>query len=354
MIPSLRERDGKLIENWYVACLSRELGQKTPLARRIYDTPLVVFRDESGQARALPDRCLHRHAKLSEGTLENGRLRCPYHGWTYDREGSVVEIPSEGPHPTTTKSRPCLQPLRSIEQDGCIWVWMGAQLPGAPPPFRFPSSERPDWISYFMVTDFENEVTHLAENFMDVPHTVFVHRGWFRRRSMKQVPIRVEAANASVLVTYNQPQDAIGFTRWILNPGNQPMTHTDRFISPNITRVDYDYNQRSGFIITSQITPISTLKSRVYTQITYRLAGPRVLGKLLEPFLRFYTRRVIQQDVEIMQNQGSNFREDMSNRFHGTDADVVHIAIERQRALGISADPALQTWSQTWEKTIWI
>ncbi len=31
-----------------------------------------------------------------------------------------------------------------------------------------------------MITDFPNEVTNLAENFMDVPHTVYVHRGWFR------------------------------------------------------------------------------------------------------------------------------------------------------------------------------
>ena len=62
---------------------------------------------------------------------------------------------------------------------------MGSQPPPGPPPFRFPSHELSSWNSYFMITDFENEVGNLAENFMDVPHTIFVHKGWFRKQSLQ-------------------------------------------------------------------------------------------------------------------------------------------------------------------------
>src|SRR4051794_36943831 len=184
--PTLRERDGKLIENWYVACLIRELTPKKPLGRMIYDKPLVLFRNEKGEAACLPDRCLHRHAQLSEGVMLEGKLGCPYHGWVYDSSGRVVEVPSEGPEGAKDE-RKCSQSGRNlrlktypvVEQDGCVWVWLGEGEPRTKrPPFRFPHQGEKGWASYFMITDFDNEVTNLAENFMDVPHTVFVHAGW--------------------------------------------------------------------------------------------------------------------------------------------------------------------------------
>ena len=47
----LRDRDGALVENWYVACRSEELTSRKPLGRMIYDTPLALFARESPDAR---------------------------------------------------------------------------------------------------------------------------------------------------------------------------------------------------------------------------------------------------------------------------------------------------------------
>lgn len=330
-MPTLRERDKNLVENWYVACLSTELGKSKPIRRIIYDSPLVLFRSLEGKAVCLPDRCLHRHAQLSKGKVFDGKIGCPYHGWVYDSQGYVVEVPSE------KAARPCekdglrLSPKVAVEQDGCVWVWMGEENPkDNSPPFRFPHFEDSKWGQYFMTTDFDNEVTHLAENFMDVPHTVFVHRGWFRTMAKKKVDIDVETAEGSVLVTYNQSMDSIGFTGRILNPKNEPMIHTDRFILPNLTRVDYNFGSSNSFIIISQCTPVSTLKSRVYTRIIYRLGA---FTGILKPFFKFYTRQVIEQDVKIMAIQGENFKIDFETDFKATEADVVHAAIEKLRHL---------------------
>jgi len=348
----LKARDGALINNWYVACLIRELKPKKPLQRVIYDSPFVLFRDSSGKAVCLPDRCLHRHAPLSKGVVIDGCLACPYHGWTYNSQGVVVEVPSEGPQGKRLHENLKLKSLPVVEQDECVWVWMGEGEPKTKlPPFRFPHFEDGSWAHYFMITDFENEVTHLVENFMDVPHTVFVHAGWFRNVKFKPVPITVETKAASVLVTYRQPQDKIGFTGRILNPKSEPMTHTDHFFMPNLTRVDYGFGSKNSFIIISQCTPVSALKSRVYTAIIYRI-GP--FTHLLKPFMRFYTRQVIEQDVRIMAIQAESFRHDFTCRFHATDADVVHQAIEKLREMGIKGDPRLFDLQETTEKEIWI
>jgi phenylpropionate dioxygenase-like ring-hydroxylating dioxygenase large terminal subunit len=350
MISPLRERDGALVRNWYIACLSRELGANRTLARLIYDTALVLFRDEAGRAVCLPDRCLHRATPLSEGRVSSGCLSCPYHGWRYDGRGRVCEIPAEGPQ-AAIPSALAHKPFPCIESDGCIWVWMGDGEPEGKP-CRFPFVERKEWSHYFMVTDFENEVTNLVENFMDVPHTVFVHRGWFRRRSRLRVPIQVKVSEGTVLVTYLETGDAIGFSGRVLNPRGEPMTHTDQFIGPQVTRVDYGFGQRQRFMIMSQCTPVSTLHTRVYTLIAFCL-GP-LLNPLLKPFLRYYTRQVIEQDVRIMSCQARNLRGDMAPAFRSTGADLVHLRIERLRDLARRGAPAWRTIAESHEGALWI
>ena len=325
----LVDRCGTLREHWYVAALSRQLTATRPRAATIMDVPLALFRDAEGRARALLDRCLHRNAPLSQGAVFDGCLGCPYHGWTYDGEGRLVIVPSEGHEPSP---RPGMAvrgyPVR--EQDGLVWVYMGDPARAADrQPFRMPHAGEPGWSSYFMLTEFDGDVTDLVENFMDVPHTEFVHAGWFRSaKGARPVEVSLERTADAVHVEYFKPDDSIGFTRWLLNPDRQPMTHTDRFFMPNVTRVDYMWGARRGFVITSQITPITATRAMVYTAITFRFGAFTPLARLLLPA---YTRHVIRQDVDIMRLQTANLARFGGRCFHGTAADAIHRAIESLR-----------------------
>ncbi|RYG75809.1 aromatic ring-hydroxylating dioxygenase subunit alpha, partial [bacterium] len=53
---------------WYLAAWAKEVGTK-PLARRICNEPVVLFRTLDGVAAALLDSCAHRGAPLSLGTV---------------------------------------------------------------------------------------------------------------------------------------------------------------------------------------------------------------------------------------------------------------------------------------------
>src|ERR1041385_5261181 len=68
-----------LRDYWYIACAASRLGA-APLAIKVLDQELVVFKDASGGAHALLDRCCHRGARLSLGTVTDGALACGYHG----------------------------------------------------------------------------------------------------------------------------------------------------------------------------------------------------------------------------------------------------------------------------------
>jgi phenylpropionate dioxygenase-like ring-hydroxylating dioxygenase large terminal subunit len=346
---NLINRDGNLINGWYIACLSYELKNK-PIQRTIYDTNIALYRNNDGVACAIVDQCLHRAAKLSSGFVEDGFLVCPYHGWSYDQVGNVENVPSEGDK--QLKGKRCQKAFKVIEREGVIWLWMGElEKLSTDHLWSFPNFSKPGWVHYIMITDFNNEVTNLAENFMDVPHTVFVHKGWFRNKTLTEVPITVETKNGGVLVTYHQDKDAIGvLIRKLLNPKNEPMKHTDHFIFPNITNVEYSFGANYKYVINSQITPVSSMKSRVYTYIAYHIP---FIGKLIEPFIHFYTRQVIEQDVWIMDVQSSNLNPNLPTKFLSTPADEPHLQIERLRSLGISGEDVYMVEKKT-ETTIWI
>lgn len=329
-----RERWGDLGNAWYAACRSDELRKSQPRSSTVLGVRLALWRRQDGRPAAVHDRCLHRNARLSAGDVFDGCLGCPYHGWTYDGEGRLVGVPSLGPGESPPALALPSYPVR--EERGLVWVWVGDRDPATLPdrqPFPMPHWDEPGWGAYYMTTRFANDVTNLVENFMDVPHTVYVHRGWFRSPRRHPIPTRVERTRDSVLVTYEQPRDAIGFTDRLMNPRGLPLTHTDKFYLPNTTRVDYlwgDAHERHAraFVITSTCTPVGERDTLVYTLISYKLGLFNHLARL---WLPPYTRRVITQDVEIMTNQGESLSHHGEPVFHGTAADEIHEHIEALR-----------------------
>ncbi len=115
---------------WQPAALVEELPEGgPPLPVRIFGEDLVLFRDERGQPGLLGLHCSHRGADLSYGRLEDGGLRCIYHGWLYDVQGRCLEQPGE-PAGSTFHERIRHRAYPCVERSGVIWTFMG---PGAPP-----------------------------------------------------------------------------------------------------------------------------------------------------------------------------------------------------------------------------
>jgi phenylpropionate dioxygenase-like ring-hydroxylating dioxygenase large terminal subunit len=69
-------------------------------------------------------RCSHRGASLEYGKVEERGLRCCYHGWLYDVEGNILDMPLEPPHNPFLKQlqHPCY-PVR--EFSGLLFAYMG-------------------------------------------------------------------------------------------------------------------------------------------------------------------------------------------------------------------------------------
>ena len=158
---------------WHPVALSEELPPDGPLPVKIMSEDLVLFRDDHGQLGLLGLHCAHRRADLSYGRVENGGLRCLYHGWLYDRHGRCLEQPCEPPEKRfCEKVHQTAYPCE--EHAGIIFAYMG---PGEPPlfpayePFLAPPG-------HVLVTKIFHECNYFQANEgnLDPSHVSYLHR----------------------------------------------------------------------------------------------------------------------------------------------------------------------------------
>ena len=327
----------KLKNYWYIAAPSADLKEE-PIRCCVEGEILVLFRDASGTSHALEDRCLHRGMALSSGRVRGGCIECPYHGWQYAGDGSLLCVPAlcDG------EPIPHLKAIRYpvAERDDHIWVWIGDEPP-VTEPFHFPRHGEKGWSSFFMHTRFEAPVEACLENFLDVPHTIFVHPGLFRGASQKATRARVRQLRDFVEAEFLDEGALQGLGPRLLFPRGTTMKHTDRFILPSISRVDYAFGDEYGFTITSQCTQRTAGAVDVTTAITWRLPIPRWCDLAVKPFLMRYCRKVIGQDVKMLEIQGRQWKELGASHCH-TKADLLGrsiSALRRRAAEGLPNAP---------------
>lgn len=306
-----------LEDDWYIACESRALRRR-PGAVTLFDSPVVLFRDAAGRPHALEDRCLHRGAPLSQGRVTDNALECPYHGWRYTGDGRVAEIPA-APQDSAPPADACLRSYPCLEQDGYVWVCpSGSPARDAPIPFAH-LGER-GWTSFRMRTRFEAPVDACLENFLDCPHATFVHRFWFRAPTAKPVKtITHTLADGASTEYFEEPREKSVI--WsLLSAKHAHMRHTDRFIAPATSRVDYEFSDGRYYIITSSCTPIGAHETQVYTVISFRFGR---IGALVRLFFEPLSHLIIRQDTKMLRLQQANLRRFGGPPFRVTEQDVL-------------------------------
>jgi len=169
-------RCGDLLRRyWQPAALSEELPHGgPPIPVRLLGEDLVLFRDDRERPGLLDRRCSHRGTDLSYGCVEEGGLRCPYHGWLYDVSGICLEQPGEPPG-SDFKSKIRHPAYRCQEVAGIIFTYMGPGEPPLLPAYEFltvPEAHR------FLPTKSLHECNYLQgnEGNLDPGHTPFLHR----------------------------------------------------------------------------------------------------------------------------------------------------------------------------------
>jgi phenylpropionate dioxygenase-like ring-hydroxylating dioxygenase large terminal subunit len=133
---------------WLPFLLAEELPTPdcAPLRVRLLGEDLVAFRDTNGELGLLDRHCPHRRADLYFARNEQCGLRCVYHGWKFDVDGNVLDMPAEPPN-TPLKQDIKIKSYPVREWGGVIWAYMGerAHMPATPPELEWglvPATQR--------------------------------------------------------------------------------------------------------------------------------------------------------------------------------------------------------------------
>lgn len=158
---------------WYPVAFSADLKDDTMVPLDCFEEPWVLFRGKDGKPGCVQNTCAHRACPLHLGSVNEGRIQCPYHGWEYSTDGKCEKMPSTRLLNAKIKAIPC------FEQDGMIWIWPGDD----PPTADIPSLLPPPGFQIHAEIVIELPVEHglLLDNLLDLAHAPFTHTSTFAK-----------------------------------------------------------------------------------------------------------------------------------------------------------------------------
>jgi phenylpropionate dioxygenase-like ring-hydroxylating dioxygenase large terminal subunit len=153
---------------WQPVAMASELDD-LPLAVRILGEDLVLFRDRSGRTGLLHRHCSHRGASLEYGIVMECGIKCCYHGWHYDIDGTILDLPSE-PAGSPIRHKVVQGAYPTREHDGIIFAYLG------------PPAKQPDFPIYDTMRMADTEA---------IPFSLSIPCNWLQVYENTQDPIHV-------------------------------------------------------------------------------------------------------------------------------------------------------------------
>lgn len=303
---------------WQPALLSEELPPSaSPKAVRLLGEDLVLFRDDQGRPGMLGLNCPHRGADLSYGRVEDGGLRCIYHGWLFDIQGRCLDQPGEkGEEGNRDSFRHKAYACR--EAGGFIFTYMG---PGEPP--CLPAYENITASSdHRFIRKYFQECNYLQgnEGNIDPAHLSFLH-GQFDEQpwSTRDLQLPIPGSETSSMTLYKQdrvPTIEVEITDFGVRIMTARRSGPDRyylrvsnFVMPNLCAVPGPMGP-DGYNMNWHV-PIDDTHHWKY-MITFRRSGPLELDRMRKSF-----ESDIKSDYRLIRNLRNRYlqdRDEMSDR----------------------------------------
>jgi phenylpropionate dioxygenase-like ring-hydroxylating dioxygenase large terminal subunit len=270
---------------------------------------IIVIRGDDGEVRAFSNVCRHRGSRLVDGTGGCAKvLTCPYHAWSYARDGRLVGIPHRAEYPGINPDQLGLVPVGLENWRGFLFV---ALEPGAPSvaemmapyeeevePYRFEDlraiggvSNRPRKLNWKTI----------ADNYSDGLHIPIGHPGLtrlFGRGYKIEAREHVDRMEGELIEQPSANPSERTYQHYLPQADHLPPSHRRKWLYyklfPNIA---FDiYPDQVDFM---QFLPISATES-VLREICYGLADDRREMKVVRYLNCRINRRVNAEDTELI------------------------------------------------------
>ena len=258
---------------WFAAGFSAEFPAGALQRRIIAGRPIVMWRTRHGEVVGLDARCVHKCFPLWHGRLlDNDRLECGYHGFTFDSSGRCVTIPALHDERDRIPQAARQVKFPVTEKNGLVWIWPGnskkSEEIGVP---DTPEIDGPDWETRNAEpVSVRANYRLLIENLFDLTHFYPLHAGNIGSLADARVPVEIIrstwAGNPIVkTIRRRAPQSLPPTTRdrFGLEHGEQLQVH--QMIGPGLFQVHVSVapegclgtTSEQGFVLYQTITPES-------------------------------------------------------------------------------------------------
>ena len=264
---------------WYVIGKSTDFTTNTPKKARVWNSNYVVWRNENNTFVGLDDVCPHKGASLSGGKVCNGNVVCPYHGYEFDKEGTLSKVPGISFQPSPIYD---VTKYKVVEKNG--WVYLNTKVVNKTDNveiFEDNFYSEPEIAENCSVVHLDMEYQCysriLSENSLDVMHIAFVHTFGNAKRPnpYKEEPPKLVGKN-HYKTTYYYEAGEESAARKVF--GVKDLVIENEFILPHTTVARVKFGEYVSTVITFAL-PLGDKKSRLYVK-TYRNFWQNSFGDL--------------------------------------------------------------------------
>ena len=297
---------GGLVDYWYPLTEISALNKNTAIKVRAFSLHYIVWMNHLGELSVFLDTCAHKQSPLSSGKVHDGKLQCPYHGWQFDHQGACVDIPySNNKNDCNNKQ---LVVITSKVEGQILWFYPGdveqdkkkAVADKAQINWQYQTGD------IIKKDEFDCDEQLLIENFMDSPHTNFIHTGLIRKKqTRKSRDIKIYLDKQQKLYVDHLPNDeSLGPFNWFINPNKDKVTHQDIFVAPSEIDIHYQFEKNKTNFRTQIMTcPIDENTTRAFFKVSCQF---RMFNPLIRLGLRLFLPVVLWQDKRIVSLQANN------------------------------------------------
>lgn len=162
-------------------CMAKQPGDY--FVTNVIDQSVLVVRDNGGRLKAFFNVCRHRGHEIARGSGHCDRLVCPYHAWSYDLDGQLLNAPHTERVNSFDPKKVSLKPISLSTLAGAVFVNLDHKAPPLHSVFDGVEAEivahKPTVHELDLV--YDNPIAHhcnwkiSVENFSECYHCAPVH-----------------------------------------------------------------------------------------------------------------------------------------------------------------------------------
>ena len=274
---------------WWAVLDSKEVGTK-PLGAKRFGREMVFWRNPKGEVIAQSDLCPHRGARLSSGSVVDGCIQCPFHGFLFAEDGACTKVPA---HPERRIPRSLKTKTWAVrEAHGFVWMWVDETCEPASD-LRFFEDLDETWSVGGFEKTWNTHFTRCVENQLDYTHIAFVHEKTIGRFAGELVDFEV-ASNLDEATEGAAPEPA-----WIRFGESAGPDAGIEWREPNI----WINRITPTMQITVAFVPVDDTTTKLYLRNWQKQVTLPGLAWLWQQLSGWLNRKILEEDRAVVEDQ---------------------------------------------------